>query len=108
MIHIYKKPLSQKNTVFIFLSLLLFSAILLLFLYGVSTITTSNVMNDREILNDAIKRDVIHCYAIEGMYPPSLYYMEQHYGLTYDKEKYIVNYENIGSNIMPTIIIIER
>ncbi|MGN0429268.1 MAG: hypothetical protein ACI4E2_04315 [Acetatifactor sp.] len=90
------------------LSLGLFGVILLIFLYGVSSISGSSLMNGRDILEQAIRRDIVHCYANEGMYPPSLAYLENHYGLTYDREKYIVQYENIGSNIMPTVTIIER
>lgn len=89
-------------------SLGLFAAIIVLFLTGISSISGSSLMNGKEILEKAIQKDIIHCYANEGMYPPSLSYLQSHYGLTYDKSKYIVQYENIGSNIMPTVVIIER
>lgn len=89
-------------------SVIIFLLVLGLFLYGVSAISSSSVVNDRQILTDAINRDIIHCYAIEGMYPPSLDYIEKHYGLIYDKDKFIIDYEVFGSNIMPSVMVIER
>ncbi len=65
-------------------------------------------MNEKQMLEDALKRDITHCYALEGAYPRDLDYIKGHYGLMYDSSKYIVNYQNIGSNIFPTFSIIER
>jgi hypothetical protein len=33
--------------------------------------------------------------------------MEEHYGLSYDKEHYIIDYEMIGANIYPSYMIVE-
>ena len=43
-----------------------------------------------------------------GRYPESLKYLEEHYPLRYDKEKYFIGYEVLGENIMPDITIISR
>ena len=42
----------------------------------------------------------------KDFYPDKLSYLEEHYGITYDKEKYIVSYEVVGSNMMPDIMVI--
>ena len=55
----------------------------------------------------ALRRDIVHCYATEGFYPPSLEYLEEHYGLTYDKNRYWVDYQPVGSNLMPDITVLE-
>ena len=89
-------------------SVIFFLAIIGLFLYGISAVSNSPVNDEREILTNAINKDIVHCYAVEGMYPPSLSYIEKNYGLTYDRDKYLIDYEAIGSNIMPTVMIIER
>ena len=57
-------------------------------------------------LENSIRQSAVHCYALEGFYPDSLSYLEEHYGLTYDKDKYIVSYEIIGSNLMPDVSVI--
>lgn len=90
------------------ISVIIFVAVLVVFVYGISAISNSSVTNDKQILEDAVHRDVVHCYAVEGMYPPSVTYMQNHYGLTYDTNKFIIDYEYIGSNIMPKVSIIEK
>lgn len=90
------------------LPIIIFTIILVIFISGIGSITSSSLTNGKQILSEAIERDIVHCYAVEGMYPPNLSYMEKHYGLTYDKNKYIVDYEYIGANIMPTVYIIEK
>lgn len=45
---------------------------------------------------------------MEGSYPESLDYLKEHYGITYDPEKYIVDYEIIGSNLMPDVKVFAR
>ena len=43
---------------------------------------------------------------MEGFYPPSLEYLEEHYGLTYDKERYRIDYQPVGSNLMPDMAVL--
>ena len=87
---------------------ILFALIILFFFYGLNNLSAYNAENQKEILTDAITRDIIHCYSVEGSYPPSLEYIEEHYGLTYDHERFLIDYEPIGSNLMPNVTIIER
>ena len=82
--------------------------IILVFWLGLSSIDASTVTRQRDSLETAINRDIIHCYAVEGFYPPSLAYIEEHYGLTYDKDLFFVDYQPIGSNIRPDVTILVR
>lgn len=88
-------------------SVIIFVVIMAVFLCAVSYLSKSNALDDKRILEDAIQRDVAHCYAVEGSYPASVAYMEENYGLTYDHSKYIVDYELVGSNIYPNIMVVE-
>lgn len=63
---------------------------------------------EEESLHSAMERDIMHCYALEGFYPPSLDYIKEHYGLTYDSSEFIVDYQPVGNNIYPNYIIINR
>lgn len=90
------------------LSIIIFVVIIVLFIYGISAVSNSSVVNDKEILLEAIDRDIVHCYCVEGMYPPNVKYMEDHYGLIYDSDKFIIDYEYVGANIMPRVMIIQR
>ncbi len=90
------------------LSILVFALVIAVFIIGINSVSNSTLTDDRSLLEKAVTRDIVHCYAVEGVYPPSLSYIEEHYGLTYDHSKYIVSYESIGSNIMPSVMIIEK
>ncbi|MBO4901443.1 MAG: hypothetical protein J5518_01430 [Lachnospiraceae bacterium] len=89
-------------------SILFFVAVIGIFLYGIASVSSGSAEDERRVLEEAIHKDIVHCYAVEGMYPPTLAYMEEHYGLTYDHDLFLVDYETVGSNIMPNVTIIER
>ncbi len=90
------------------MSVLVFVVVIAAFIIGINAVSNSTLTDDRTLLEKAVTKDIVHCYAVEGVYPPSLKYIEDHYGLTYDHDKYIVSYESIGSNIMPSVMIIEK
>lgn len=101
-----KRILSTAGTTI--LSFLFFIGVMLLFLYAVSSISESTTERQQQALEDAIERSIVSCYCIEGTYPPSLDYLVEHYGLTYDKELFFVDYQAIGSNILPDVTIIRK
>lgn len=72
----------------------------------ISSVSEQTSQAELENLQTALERSVVHCYATEGIYPESLDYLQEHYGITWNKEKYVVDYEIIGSNMKPTITII--
>ncbi len=100
-----KKPKKLLHLRF-FLPLLIFCAVLFLFLGALSGVSQSAAREEAESLEDSVRRGAVQCYALEGFYPESLSYLEEHYGLSYNKEKYVVSYEVIGSNMMPDIMVI--
>ena len=90
---------------------LLFPAALLLVLLGFLAALT-NLNEDRgedarQRLEASIRRAAVACYADEGIYPPSLDYLEEHYGLQIDRERYTVFYQVFASNLMPDITVLE-
>ena len=88
-------------------SVFFFLIVIIAFLFGISFIASTSSKDQKQILTDAVNKDIIHCYAVEGYYPPNLAYIEDHYGLTYDRSKYLVDYVPIGYNIMPSVTIVE-
>lgn len=62
----------------------------------------------RAAIKDAVLRSAVQCYAVEGVYPPSLDYLEQHYALVVNHEAYIVSYEIFASNQMPSVQVLVR
>lgn len=91
-----------------YIGIVIFALFLVLFLMGVQIMGTGNSDRQEEALRGAMERDIMHCYALEGFYPPSLDYIEEHYGLTYDSSLYIVDYQPVGNNIYPSYTIIRK
>lgn len=83
-----------------------FCGIIALFLMGLTSVSRITSGNEEESLKQTIIQSAVHCYATEGFYPDSITYLEDHYGLTYNKEKFVISYEVIGSNMMPDIAVI--
>ena len=79
--------------------------IVVIFYIGVAQISQSTARKQEESLYTAIERDIVQCYSIEGIYPPSLEYLEEHYALVYDKNVFFVDYRPVASNIYPDVTI---
>ena len=58
-------------------------------------------------LEDALRRTTVACYAAEGIYPPTVAYMQERYGLQVDETRYAVFYEIFADNLMPNITVVE-
>ena len=58
-------------------------------------------------LEETLRRTAAACYAAEGVYPPNLAYMQEHYGLRIDEKSFAVDYRPIASNLMPEITVLE-
>lgn len=85
-----------------------FLVLFALFLHSLSSVSETTLAKQQESLETALYRSVVQCYTLEGTYPPSLAYIETHYGLIYDKNLFFIDYRPIGSNIMPDITIIRK
>ncbi len=87
---------------------LIFSAMIVWFLTALTNASASTEQRELEDLKNTIESGITMCYAVEGAYPVSLDYLCEHYGLIYDKDKYIVYYDGFASNIRPNVTILER
>lgn len=61
-----------------------------------------------DLTRQSIRRATIQCYAIEGVYPADISYLEENYGLMIDHDKYYIEYGGFASNVMPSIEVYER
>ncbi len=62
----------------------------------------------RQQLETALRRAAVACYAAEGIYPPTVEYLQEHYGVQIDKTHYRVFYEIFAENLMPDITVLCR
>lgn len=60
----------------------------------------------RQQLEETLRLSAMACYASEGVYPPTVDYLQQHYGVQIDEERYAVFYEIFAENLMPTITVV--
>lgn len=98
----------EKKSITSYAPIILLAFVLIAFSIFAGSMSKTNVTQEKEILEKAIDRSITQCYALEGVYPDNLAYLEQEYGLTYNKEHFFVDYQYIGSNLRPDITIIER
>ena len=80
--------------------------ILAVFLISLAKLDRGSSELQRQQLEDSIRRSCVACYATEGVYPPNLEYLEEHYGLQIDRSRYTVFYEIFAENLMPEITVV--
>jgi hypothetical protein len=82
-------------------------AAVLWFFTALSGLETGEGEEGRQQLEDALRRAAVACYAAEGVYPPTLDYLTDHYGVQVEG-RYIVFYEIFANNLMPEITVLEK
>ena len=85
-----------------------FLAMILVLVFGLQEVGERNDGEQTRILESAVRRATLTCYAIEGRYPPGVEYLKQHYGIMYDGDKYIVSLDSFADNVMPDIFVLTQ
>ena len=83
-------------------------ALLLWFFTGMTQLDNARSRQGRQQLEDAIRKGAVACYAAEGIYPPTLEYLKEHYGIQIDEDRYTVFYEIFAENLMPQITVLDK
>ncbi len=94
------------NTFLRVIPIVSFAILFICFVYGTNSIANTTAQKQLESLENAVHRSIIQCYCVEGMYPPSLDYLKEHYGLVYDETSYLVDYQPTGANLPPDVTIL--
>jgi len=102
------KNKTHKIHIPVFLLPLLAAVVLLGFLTSLSNLEQGQSAEGKRQLEDALRRASVACYAAEGIYPPDLDYLREHYGIQIDETRYAVAYDVFASNLMPDITVLER
>ena len=102
--HLYERERGQNKG--LFLAMVVFALLVVLFLFFLLTATQRNEANEREMMSDALRRAIVTCYSVEGKYPPSLDYIYENYGVRIDESRYVVFYDVIAANVMPSVDVI--
>ena len=105
------KSLKRKNNSILkacVIPIVLFALLIWLLVGGTTHFKKVGSEQGLALTAQAIRKAVLQCYAVEGMYPSDLEYLTEHYNLRIDEEKYIISYDCFSSNIMPEIDVFER
>ena len=82
-----------------FLPILLLAAVCLIFYLGITGAGRETVTKEQTTLKRALEQGAIHTYALTGNYP-------QNYKISYDPDKFVVEYVPNGSNLLPSISVL--
>ena len=99
--HLYEK--SRGNNRGLVIAGLVFLLLALLFVLTTALSARQNAARETEVLDRALRRAIVTCYAVEGRYPPSLDYIDENYGVSVDETRYVVFYDAFAANVMPTV-----
>lgn len=92
-----------------FLAALVAAAVLVaLMWFAWGAVSESLRAQGAESLRQSILDAAVQCAAIEGSYPASLSYLEDHYGVVANHEDYVITYEAFASNVMPSVVVVPR
>lgn len=94
-----------RSTKRIVIALIVALALCGLLYFGVqSAIREQSAQSMRAAIVDA----ALQCYAIEGAFPSSITYLEDHYGLVVNNKDYLVTYECYADNVAPSVVVVPR
>lgn len=85
---------------------MLIGAMIAVFVFSLMRLDRGSTEIQRQQLEDSIRRACISCYSLEGIYPPTLQYLVDNYGLQINDKHYAVFYDIFAENIMPDITVV--
>ena len=76
--------------------------------WGVTVTGKDAKQKEKENLQQVLEQSAAMCYALEGAYPEELSYLKEHYGICWDENLFLVDFEAVGENLPPDITVIQR
>lgn len=101
-----KKSTRLFNRLKLWIPAFLLIILCLFFLLGVHTASEETIRKEQQTLVQALRNGAVHSYALNGYYPESLDDLLDTYHITYDPQKFIVEYVPSGANLFPMITVL--
>lgn len=99
--------IKKKNTILIIAAILII--VLAVLVFCVFRNSGKDIGDESALaIQETVKREALQCYVVEGVYPPSLEYLEENYGLQINKVDFYVTYDAFASNMPPNVIVTPR
>ncbi len=89
-----------------FLPVIALLIICLIFYLGISNAGTEAIAREQSTLKQALEQGAIRTYAMTGQYPQSLDELLNDYHITYDTDKFVVEYIPNSANLLPSISVL--
>ncbi len=89
-------------------TLCIFALLLGFTMRNVGSVEQKTLLQRQENVRSATLRAAVACYSVEGVYPDNVEYLVEHYGLRYDTETFILQYDVFAENILPDIRVLVR
>ena len=98
----------KRTWIWVLLAAVLIAAAVLL-IYAQSGPKRAEIREKGEVaIRELVETAARQCYAVEGVYPPNLAYLEDHYGIEINHKDFYVTYEAFAPNVIPSIYVTER
>jgi len=59
-------------------------------------------------VKEAILNAAFQCYAVEGVYPEDMAYLQEYYGLMVNTKRYFISYDCCASNEPPEVMVLKK
>lgn len=89
-------------------TLVLLCAVALACVLGYRSVRDSMNEQAAAALRQSILDTAKQCCAIEGAYPLSLEHLETNYGLTINRDDFVVTYQAYANNVAPSVVVMPR
>lgn len=108
---VYKEKTKEQRTEArkrIFVCIAVVCAVLIGLVLLLNTVFSNSREQGAVSIRNTILNAAMQCAAIEGSFPTNLSYLEDNYDLRVNHDDYVVIYEVLGSNVLPSIVVIPR
>ena len=95
-----------RNHKFITVCVILAIIVVCVVFYSAFTVTAEDIADRENAIKETVQERALQCYVIENAYPESLAYLEENYGLTVNKEDYLIVYDLFAENQPPAVKVI--
>ncbi len=95
-----------RNHKFITVCVILAIIVVCAVFYAAFTVTAEDIADRENAIKETVQERALQCYVIENAYPESLAYLEENYGLTVNKEDYLIVYDLFAENQPPAVKVI--
>ena len=89
-----------------FLPVIVLTVLCLIFYLGISYAGRETISQEQASLRQALEQGAIRTYALTGNYPQSLDELLNDYHISYDTDKFVVEYVPNGSNLLPSVSVL--